>query len=147
MNITKYDIAELTSRPYLKALSPDNLISAFRKTGIHCATCSQAITESQVAPSVIYSKETDEEPGQKQPSGDSEKEVAEHAPTMTDNQPDPDQQEAHLSNSHVESPPNRAPKSLDFFSVSYYIKSNRKKAKSKVCAPFFGRKSPEEVKY
>ena len=58
MNITKYNIAELTSRPYLKALSPDNLISTFLKTGIHPFN-SHAITESQVAPSVIYSKETD----------------------------------------------------------------------------------------
>ena len=135
MNITKYDIAELTSRPYLKALSPDNLISAFRKTGIHPFN-SQAITESQVAPSVIYSKETDEEPGQKQPSGDSEKEVAEHAPTMTDNQPDPDQQEAHLSNSHVEKTPNRAPKSLDFFQSCTITKAIVKKPKAKFVPPF-----------
>ena len=35
INISKYQIAELTSKPYLKAVSAENLISAFRRTGIH----------------------------------------------------------------------------------------------------------------
>lgn len=32
--VTKYEIAKLSSKPYLKAMSPDNLVSSFRKTGI-----------------------------------------------------------------------------------------------------------------
>ena len=69
-------------------------------------------------------------------SGDPEKEVAEHDPTMTDNQPDPGQEEAHLSNSHVESPPNRAPKSLDFFQSHTITKAIVKKPKAKSVPPF-----------
>ena len=55
-NITKYHIAELTSKPYLKALSAENLISAFRRTGIHPFNHS-AIPDTDVAPSVIYVQE------------------------------------------------------------------------------------------
>ncbi|MEW8548101.1 MAG: hypothetical protein AB2693_31750 [Candidatus Thiodiazotropha sp.] len=54
--ITKYEVAELTSRPYVKALSAENLISAFRKTGIYPFDRS-TITESQVAPSTIYANQ------------------------------------------------------------------------------------------
>lgn len=32
--VTKYEIVKLSSKPYLKAMSPDNLVSSFRKTGI-----------------------------------------------------------------------------------------------------------------
>ncbi|XP_062586317.1 uncharacterized protein LOC134247943 [Saccostrea cucullata] len=52
-NITKYDIAELTATPYLKAMCPDNLISAFRKTGVFPVD-PKAITDQQMAPSIIY---------------------------------------------------------------------------------------------
>ena len=34
ISITKYAIAELTARPYVKAMSPENLTSAFKKAGI-----------------------------------------------------------------------------------------------------------------
>ncbi|XP_053403159.1 uncharacterized protein LOC128558274 [Mercenaria mercenaria] len=53
INITKYSIAELTSKPYLKALTPENLISAFRRTGIFPFN-NFVISDSQVAPSTIY---------------------------------------------------------------------------------------------
>ena len=60
--ITKYEVAELTSKPYVKALTaenrkenPQNLISAFRKTGIYPFDNS-TIADSQVAPSIIYKK-------------------------------------------------------------------------------------------
>ena len=33
-SVTKYDLASLTCKPYLKAMSAENLISAFRKTGV-----------------------------------------------------------------------------------------------------------------
>ena len=52
-NITSYQIAELTNKPYLKALSAENLISAFRRTGIHPFN-NNAIPDSEVAPSLIY---------------------------------------------------------------------------------------------
>ena len=53
LSVTKYEVAHLTSTPYLRALSAENLISAFRKTGIHPFN-NKVITDSQVAPSVIY---------------------------------------------------------------------------------------------
>ena len=53
LSVTKYEVALLTSTPYLRALSEENLISAFRKTGIHPFN-NKVITDSQVAPSVIY---------------------------------------------------------------------------------------------
>lgn len=55
INITKYDVAELTSKPYLKALCPENLVSAFRRTGI-VPFCNSAISDAQVAPSVIFTE-------------------------------------------------------------------------------------------
>jgi hypothetical protein len=58
MNITKYEIAELTSKPYMRALTPENLTSAFRRTGIF-PFCSQVITDNQLAPSTIYSSSDD----------------------------------------------------------------------------------------
>jgi hypothetical protein len=53
MSITKYNLAELTSKPYIKAMRPENLMSAFRKAGVYPFNC-QVITPSQVAPAVIY---------------------------------------------------------------------------------------------
>ena len=55
-NVSKYQIAELTAKPYLKALAAENLISAFRRTGIHPFN-NKAIPGSEVAPSVIYIQE------------------------------------------------------------------------------------------
>ena len=52
-SVSKYQIAESTAKPYLKALSAENLISAFRRTGIHPFN-NKAIPESEVAPSIIY---------------------------------------------------------------------------------------------
>jgi hypothetical protein len=34
MSISKYQVAALTYKPYIKAMSPENLILSFRKTGI-----------------------------------------------------------------------------------------------------------------
>ena len=52
-NITSCRIAELTNKPYLKALSAKNLISAFRSTVI-LPFNNKAIPNSEVAPSLIY---------------------------------------------------------------------------------------------
>ena len=57
VNVNKYQIAELTKKPYMRALSPENLISAFRKTGIYPLNCS-AISESEIAPSSIYHQDS-----------------------------------------------------------------------------------------
>ncbi|XP_060608620.1 uncharacterized protein LOC132760626 [Ruditapes philippinarum] len=54
--ITKYEIASLTSKPYLKAFSPSNITSAFKKSGIYPFDGSQ-ISKSDTAPSSIYSSE------------------------------------------------------------------------------------------
>ena len=53
INITKYEVAALTCKPYLKALTPENLISAFRRTGIFPFNNS-VISDVQVAPAKIY---------------------------------------------------------------------------------------------
>ena len=53
LKITKYDVASLSSRPYLKAMSPDNLVSSFRKTGIFPYN-NKAILPDETAPSIIY---------------------------------------------------------------------------------------------
>lgn len=50
INITKHKIAELTVKPYIRALCPENLIFGFRKTGIYPLDKS-VITDSQLAPS------------------------------------------------------------------------------------------------
>lgn len=55
--ITKYEIAKLTARPYAKAFSPDNIISAFRKSGIYPFD-REMISETQTAPAVIYAEQT-----------------------------------------------------------------------------------------
>ena len=54
--ITKYEIAKLTAKPYLKSVCPEHVVSVFRKSGIYPYN-TQTITPSQVAPSVIYEKE------------------------------------------------------------------------------------------
>lgn len=55
IHITKYQIAELTARPYMRAMSPENLTSAFRKTGIHPIN-KDMIADSDIAPSLIYNQ-------------------------------------------------------------------------------------------
>jgi hypothetical protein len=56
INITKHKIAELTAKPYIRALCPENLISGFQKTRIYPLDKS-VITNSQLAPSTIYANE------------------------------------------------------------------------------------------
>ena len=52
LTITKYQVAALTHKPYLKSLTAENLASAFRKTGIYPFN-SKVMTASQVAPATI----------------------------------------------------------------------------------------------
>ena len=59
--ISKYQIAELTAKPYMKAVSTENLINAFRKTGIHPFN-NNVISNVQVAPSVIYQQQEANQP-------------------------------------------------------------------------------------
>ena len=54
ISITKYAIAKLTAKTYVKAFSPENLSSAFKKAGIYPFN-SAVITPEQVAPSLILS--------------------------------------------------------------------------------------------
>ncbi|KAJ8316180.1 hypothetical protein KUTeg_006194 [Tegillarca granosa] len=53
INISKYQVAELTNKPYIRAMSPENLKSSFRKTEIYPFN-NNIIDDSQVTPSVIY---------------------------------------------------------------------------------------------
>ena len=63
ISITKYAIAELTARPYVKAMSPENLTSAFKKAGMFPFNNS-VISVEQVAPSIIYKETEEPEPDQ-----------------------------------------------------------------------------------
>ncbi|KAH3696959.1 hypothetical protein DPMN_084441 [Dreissena polymorpha] len=67
--VTRYEVAKLSSRPYAKSFSPDNIISAFRKSGIYPFD-RNIISESQTAPSSIY---LDEERGDADVTPPSEK--------------------------------------------------------------------------
>ena len=60
MSITKYQVAALTYKPYIKAMSPENLISSFRKTGIFPFN-NKVITNDQTAPSIIYTDVQEDE--------------------------------------------------------------------------------------
>jgi hypothetical protein len=60
MSITKYQVAALTYKPYIKAMSPENLISSFRKTGIFPFN-NKVITNDQTAPSIIYTDAQEDE--------------------------------------------------------------------------------------
>jgi hypothetical protein len=53
MRISKYQVAALTYKSYINAMSPENLISSFRKTGIFPFN-NKVITNDQTAPSIIY---------------------------------------------------------------------------------------------
>jgi hypothetical protein len=53
LKVSKYVVAELTSTPYMKALSTENLQAAFRKTGVFPFNKS-SITDIDVAPAEIY---------------------------------------------------------------------------------------------
>ena len=50
-------MVQLTAKPYIRAVSAENLTSAFRKTGIFPYN-NKAITETQIAPATIYCSET-----------------------------------------------------------------------------------------
>ena len=58
--ISRYDVASVASKAYMKALSPSNLISAFRKTGIHPLHSSeealQKLPPEKINPSKIFRK-------------------------------------------------------------------------------------------
>ena len=51
--INKYVVGELSSKAYIKAMTPSNLISAFQKAGIYPFN-KDAVTSFQLAPSTIY---------------------------------------------------------------------------------------------
>ena len=61
LTISKYCVAELTAKPYTKALSTENLQVAFRKTGIFPfdKKKKKKISDADVAPAVIYEKTKD----------------------------------------------------------------------------------------
>ena len=68
--VNRYIVGELSSKAYLKALSPNNIVNGFRKTGIY-PFCRTEIADAKVMPAVIYEEEspatekTAEKPGEK----------------------------------------------------------------------------------
>ncbi|XP_053394116.1 uncharacterized protein LOC123523838 [Mercenaria mercenaria] len=55
--ITKYQICELACRAYLKAMTPSNIQTAFRKTGIH-PFCEKVISQDKLYPAEAFRDET-----------------------------------------------------------------------------------------
>ena len=53
ISITRYEVAKLTARPYLKALCPENILSGFRRCGIYLFY-RKGFSSAQLAPAVIY---------------------------------------------------------------------------------------------
>ena len=60
LTVTRYQVAELTAKPHLRSLTPENLTAAFRKTGIYPFD-NKVIPDSQVAPAVIYPTEQNQQ--------------------------------------------------------------------------------------
>jgi hypothetical protein len=60
MSVTKYLVAALTYKPYIKTMSPENLISSFRKTGLFPFN-NKVIMNDQTAPSIIYTDVQEDE--------------------------------------------------------------------------------------
>ena len=56
IQITRYEVAELTSKPYAKALCPENITSGFRRAGIFPFN-RKSIAPSELAPATIYRKD------------------------------------------------------------------------------------------
>ena len=98
ITITKYQVAELTARPYMKALTPENLTSAFKKTGIHPFN-SSVITDSQVAPAVIYPEEQEETPADPNP----QEALADTSPQESREDPNSDRHDERLGDLNEES--------------------------------------------
>ena len=113
LTISKYSVAALTSKPYTKALSAENLQAAFKKTGIFPFQ-KTSISDADVAPAVIYeTSKTSDSPQQSTPH--------ETATCITNN----DSQQK-LSHTDVES----------FFSRRTVTKAIEKKPKRKFIPPF-----------
>ncbi|KAH3850584.1 hypothetical protein DPMN_093006 [Dreissena polymorpha] len=51
--ITRYNVCELSSQAHTKALSPENLPSAFRKCGIY-PLCSDAVSNDKILPAQVF---------------------------------------------------------------------------------------------
>ena len=51
--VNKYAVGEMSSKAYIKAMTPGNLIGAFQKSGIHPFN-RETVTNFQLAPSTIY---------------------------------------------------------------------------------------------
>lgn len=57
ISVNEYNVAGLSAKPYLKAMSPDNLLSAFCNTGIYPLN-PEVIEHSQLAPATISLNES-----------------------------------------------------------------------------------------
>ncbi|KAH3738749.1 hypothetical protein DPMN_045392 [Dreissena polymorpha] len=62
MSITTRDIARLTAKPFTKAFCTENIVSAFRKSGLY-TFCESTITDVQTAPASIYPNADNDESG------------------------------------------------------------------------------------
>ena len=84
ISITKYAIEKITAKPYVKAFSPKNLSSAFKKAGIYPFSCA-VISPEQVASSLIYRVENVEQEQATESGADSDSTI--NYSTIADNQP------------------------------------------------------------
>ena len=84
ISITKYAIAKLTAKPYVKAFSPQHLSSAFKKCW-NLLIQQYIITPEQLSPSFIYRAETVKQEQSTESDADSESTI--NYSTIADNQP------------------------------------------------------------
>ena len=146
-NITSYQIAELTNKPYLKALSAENLISAFRRTGIHPFN-NKAIPDSEVDPSLIY-RNAPSEISQESKDGNSTQEQdfesnQQGTVTRTDQQEEgsehqdteQDQQELEICNESEVNPTPKKTMESDFFEKRTITIVVQPRKKRKIVPPY-----------
>ena len=66
VKITRYEVIQLTAKPYIKALCTENIVSAFQKSGVFQIAANR-MTPSQVVPAVIYGESNEIQPAYPKP--------------------------------------------------------------------------------
>ena len=137
LTITKFEVAQLTGKPYMKHVTTENLTFAFRKTGIYPFN-NQFITDSQSAPATINSNGT---PKTNEIMRDNEIDKSNDNPGENENQDNTDNQadqqqsdEQQPEVSVVPSGPRSKP--ADFFQARTITSVRKAKPKRKFLPPF-----------
>ena len=134
VTITKYEVAKLTSKPYLKAVCPENVVSAFRKSGIYPYN-SKTITPSEVAPAVIYETEmTESETVPKSSSSETQRHEA--SETMGETQQLPHENADETLTTTIETSNDNHVEKIEQFFTSRTITKVVQRPKKKFVTPY-----------